>query len=75
MRNPKNSKKQTIAAERVSLSVRSVIVAIAMDTFALVMPPIMRLMRKMRNTLDTDHVRYEINVPVYVKNNGEISIL
>ena len=47
----------TIADERVVLSVRSVIIVIIMETFALVIPPIIRLMRKMRNTLDTDQIK------------------
>lgn len=54
----------TIADERVSFVVKSVIAAIDSETLALVIPPIILLMRNITNILDTDQVRYEINVPV-----------
>ncbi len=54
----------TIADERVSLVVRSVIIAMESETFALATPPMMRLTRKMRNTLESDQVAYETSVPV-----------
>jgi hypothetical protein len=46
-----------MADDRVSSVVRSVMMAIASETFAFEMPPIMRLIRKIKNTLETDHTR------------------
>ena len=39
--------------------------AIAIDTLAFEIPPIIRLSRKMRNPVEKDHVIYEISVPVF----------
>ena len=53
----------TIAEERLFLSLRSVIIAMHSETLAFEMPPMMRLIRKIRKTLEIDHAKYETSVP------------
>ena len=57
-----------MAEERVVWSLKSVIIAIDKLTFALEIPPIIRLIKNIRNTLDTDHTKYDAKVPIFMIN-------
>lgn len=50
--------------ERVAVSLRSVMTAIDRLTLAFEIPPIIRLIKNIMKTLETDQTRYEISVPV-----------
>ena len=47
--------------------VRSVIMAMLSDTFAFDIPPIILLNKNIINTVEIDHTKYEIKVPVLKK--------
>ncbi len=70
MRKPMEKAMPTRAMtdERSLFALMSVIMAMQMETFALEMPPMMRLMRKTRKTLDIDQVMCEMSVPTCLSN-------
>jgi len=66
---------QTIAEDRLFLSLRSVIIAMHSETLAFEMPPMMRLIKKITNTLEIDQAKYETNVPNLINNNFSKKLL
>lgn len=55
--------KLAIADDRVSTSLKSVIIAIERETLALVTPPTMRLNKNIIKRLENDQIMYERSVP------------
>ena len=54
---------RTIADDLDAVSVKSVIMAMQIETLAFEIPPMMRLNKKMMKTLEADHAKYDNKVP------------